>query len=373
MSLADIQSMKALKIANKNMPYNLNGQVVNGQEYLSAYQKKVIAGTATKVVFTGDSTTAGDGTTAPYRLSDIFSTLCSTYISPNVTTYNQGHSGAWTTSWASSYVNDDLALNPDLIVVRWGLNDANLALDTSSFQTALRSGLTTLRNSRALSSLSIILMSPNNVDSATYPEKNPKWGKAINEIIRQAARDFQCCFIDTFTIWNDATNGSDWMDSYNVHPQNVANTWITSKIFDTVFPTSLRKNSPQIFNEINSIGLLDILTQPQLYPKGITIYKTKTTGWNYANGNAFTIISNSGGVIQFNYSADVTIPGYFWRIGSTVSNTWSGWQTSVGFVSVPVSSTATGQQGQISANANYLYVCYATNTWIRVPKDSTIW
>jgi hypothetical protein len=86
-------------------------------------------------------------------------------------------------------------------------------------------------------------MTPNNVDCDTYPEKSPEWGKAINAMIRDVARDFNCCFIDTFAIWQDATNGQDWMDSYLVHPQNVANIWITSKIFDVVLPAYFRKAS----------------------------------------------------------------------------------------------------------------------------------
>lgn len=38
----------------------------------------------------------------------------------------------------------------------------------------------------------------------------------------------------------------------------------------------------------------------------------------------------------------------------------------------PSSSTATGLTGQVMWDANYLYVCIATNSWIRVAKD-TVW
>ena len=41
------------------------------------------------------------------------------------------------------------------------------------------------------------------------------------------------------------------------------------------------------------------------------------------------------------------------------------------FVAVPASKTATGKQGQVSADANYFYICYSTNNWIRVAKDAT--
>ena len=41
------------------------------------------------------------------------------------------------------------------------------------------------------------------------------------------------------------------------------------------------------------------------------------------------------------------------------------------FVAVPASKTASGKQGQVSADANYFYICYSTNNWIRVDKDAT--
>jgi hypothetical protein len=41
------------------------------------------------------------------------------------------------------------------------------------------------------------------------------------------------------------------------------------------------------------------------------------------------------------------------------------------FVAVPASKTASGKQGQVSADVNYFYICYSTNNWIRVAKDAT--
>jgi hypothetical protein len=39
-------------------------------------------------------------------------------------------------------------------------------------------------------------------------------------------------------------------------------------------------------------------------------------------------------------------------------------------VSVPASKTAAGLPGQVSFDASYVYMCVATNTWIRVAKDA---
>ena len=40
------------------------------------------------------------------------------------------------------------------------------------------------------------------------------------------------------------------------------------------------------------------------------------------------------------------------------------------FIGVPTSATATGYKGDFSADANYMYVCYATNQWIRIAKST---
>lgn len=244
--LVDLETQYAPRLNNldaqilKMVPYNIDRMPVFGQEYLSAYHKKIMSGSSTIVTFTGDSTTAGDGTTSPYRINEIFKSLCDN-VGLSTTSLNNGRSGVWTSSWASTHVTTDLATNPDLLVVRWGLNDARTDLNITAYKNALRSGLSTVRASRSVESLSIVLMTPNNVSSVQYPEKSIAWGKAINAMIREVAREFQCVFIDTFAIWNDATRGSDWLDEYLVHPENVANLWITSTIFDTVLPRAIRE------------------------------------------------------------------------------------------------------------------------------------
>lgn len=40
-------------------------------------------------------------------------------------------------------------------------------------------------------------------------------------------------------------------------------------------------------------------------------------------------------------------------------------------VAVPSGPTATGEPGQMAGDADYIYRCVATDTWIRVPKDAT--
>ena len=51
--------------------------------------------------------------------------------------------------------------------------------------------------------------------------------------------------------------------------------------------------------------------------------------------------------------------------------TGAAWNTITRFVAVPASKTATGLAGAIAADANYFYVCFSTNNWIRIAKDGT--
>ena len=41
------------------------------------------------------------------------------------------------------------------------------------------------------------------------------------------------------------------------------------------------------------------------------------------------------------------------------------------FIGVPTGPTDSGKAGQVSADANYMYICHSTDNWIRVAKDAT--
>lgn len=41
-----------------------------------------------------------------------------------------------------------------------------------------------------------------------------------------------------------------------------------------------------------------------------------------------------------------------------------------GYTAVPATGTSTGTAGQYAANATYLYICVATNSWRRVLLDA---
>jgi len=53
-------------------------------------------------------------------------------------------------------------------------------------------------------------------------------------------------------------------------------------------------------------------------------------------------------------------PETVWKVNTNGTETYMGH-----FVTAPVSSNGTCTQGQFSADVNYIYVCYLTNTWAR--------
>jgi len=226
--------------------YTDNWQPVVGLEYLSHFHKRLMAGTASSIVFSGDSTTNGNGATTPYRIWELVPALATKYGLTGITGVNAGHSGAKSSEWITTgldYVSTDLAGNPDVYIVRWGLNDPQIPLTASQTIANIRSGLATCRASKTLVDMSIVLMMPNTTNDLTA-SVSEIFLEQLYHGFRQAARDYQCAFIDTYGMFRDGWNATDYMDTNangeHLHPANVMNAWISSLIGDVLFPTALR-------------------------------------------------------------------------------------------------------------------------------------
>ncbi len=71
-----------------------------------------------------------------------------------------------------------------------------------------------------------------------------------------------------------------------------------------------------------------------------------------------TIIPTSSDLVIITDMSEVKKPTKTATIGSIVGT--------ISDVPAPASATSTGVTGQIATDANYIYVCTATNTWKRV-------
>ena len=209
-----------------------------GREYLYAWLVKLMAGGTPVIDLAGDSTTSGTGVGDSNYLLDALITNFVTASYPAVTVYNDGVSGTTTAQWVSSYLTAQIARSPDLMIIRYGLNDAANGL--AAFTIALRAGLAQIRASRTVSQTAILLMTPNSTND-TPNSRDETWHLAINSVIRQAARDYLCCFADTYTFCRDSVNAAPWMDNpygdgRHIHPDQHENLLIASLIKEAIYP-----------------------------------------------------------------------------------------------------------------------------------------
>ncbi len=346
---------------------------VCGQEFMAAFHNLLIAQHTTPtrkpiMVFSGDSTTygiGGNGVTTEYTISELLKAageekgLQSPY---GLSSINRGQPGANTEQWRTTYLAGDLAANPDLLVLRWGINDPGWLKngttppldsgqsypnrrDVNDFITSLRSGLTTIRASRSIASLSIVLMTPN----STYDTPNARdalWYEQITPGIKQAARDFGCVFIDTYAYLRDSSQAANvWMDDpfgdgRGIHPLNVMNMWIAGLMSSVIFPEGFENKLGRA--NVRNIGgaedVGDVTRAPSYYKYGVTIGRAAVAGaggtaWLF-DGGVVTIRSQDEIVIQINYpykTAD-TPRRYAYRMGRAISlgagaaAGWESWQ-----------------------------------------------
>lgn|GEM_PF-6895703 len=247
----------------KIYPNNDRFQTVIGREYLSHFHKRIIAGSANTIVCSGDSLTQGTLLTAPYVISTALPAMATKYGIAGVTGVNVGHSGLDTNDWITTYLSADLATNPNLYLIEWGINDDN-PTDATVPHTQLtfaqtvanyRSGLATIRASKTVSNMSVLIWGLPSTNSVVRKPNLDKYYWRLNLALKQAARDYQCTYVDVNTPLWDTLNASDWMDdSYNtatygfatdvghVHPDDVKQMWINSIISDVIYPTMLRTN-----------------------------------------------------------------------------------------------------------------------------------
>jgi lysophospholipase L1-like esterase len=324
----DIENNEILlnEVEQSTKPYNSDKEVVFGKEYLSTIHKAIMNTIPFTTVISGDSTTENLTVVDKYKVHNILKSLFDINGLPFTTVLNHGHSGQGTFQWSQSYVNDDIASNPKLLILRWGLNDPAGGASIADTEFALRDGLTKFRNAKPYNQCSIILMTPNSTNNDANG-RGQAWHKAINSMFRKVARDFQCCFIDTYALLQDSFSSiaSEYMDNVagvHVHPQDVMNIGIISKLFDVIVPNALHMSSTNNFINDTYIGLLSANGLPSFFNRGLSIYKADTN-FPYPNSPVYTIKSMDDVAMQINYSLDKS--KYAMRTGQQSTNLWSKW------------------------------------------------
>lgn len=229
-----------------------------GQEYMSAFYNRIISGyTGLRILCVGDSTTEGA------RIRD-YKNAVHSMINLKIaadfpglgTAYNSGVGGSTTNQWYTGMLANQMSTNPDVMIIRYGLNDASNPPNT--FLSTLRSGMKYIRDIKDSPDLSVILMTPN-VRTSVVSGFGPGWLQAVNSGIRDIARDYRCGFIDTYSLWPDGQHASGWMfledgfpyyngDQTWVHPEDPFNIVIGSVTNDFLFPSQLKVNYGSVYN-----------------------------------------------------------------------------------------------------------------------------
>ena len=212
-----------------------------GSEYLYHWFSLLRSNLAATVVFDGDSTTVGGYINNPsYQLQTAVPALIGTVPSA-LTWVNLGTNGQDVVWWTNYGVARELSANPDLLVVRFGINGPNTGTQPGAvWEPSFRAALAALRAARTVEQMSIVVMSPNPTDDAANGH-TAAYHEILQPIIRKAARDYQCAFVDTYSFLKDATwTASTAMDSLKVHPLEEMNLQICGLLADFILPTSIR-------------------------------------------------------------------------------------------------------------------------------------
>ena len=336
--------------------YADKNQRVFGMEYLAYWHNLLISQTSAPtrkpiMVFSGDSTTAGDGVTDPlYTINNLLLTAGESrgmQTPYGLDSINRGQSGAHTGQWVSTHLTGDLAASPDLLVLRWGINDpgwlkngsaaplnagqsyANRR-DVDDYLTSLRAGLTTIRASRNLSSLSIVLMTPN----STFDTPNARdalWYEQIIPGIKQAARDFQCAFLDTYGLARDVEKlagvsmDNPFGDGRGIHPAESFNALIAGAMADLIFPVGLQDKIGA--NQFKNIGgsqwVYESTRTPDMYDYGMTIGRADLTNGFLFDGAMWVLRSVDGIALQMSWAYAGDLKRFALRMG--FGNGWGPW------------------------------------------------
>lgn len=309
-------------------------QRVVAQENLAAWYKNLFTQCTApsrklKIVFSGDSTTAGVGVDAAYQIPNLVLSgiTCKGLQTPyNISCINNGHSGAHTGQWDATYVYDDIASAGDLYVIRWGINDPGWLKsgesapidagqsypgrrDITDFTASLRSGLAKVRASLPFSTTSILLMMPN----STYDIPNGRdalWYEQLRDVYIQAARDFQCAFIDTYAIMQDSRYLANILlddpmstSGRGIHPNDAMNSIIAGYIVNLVAPDGMRYmlSSNKVYSICGTALQPNVTLTPDNYTAAMYMTRCLTTlGWPM-DGGAITFRTADDIVIQYHF------------------------------------------------------------------------
>lgn len=333
-------------------------QHVTGVEYLAALHRRIIDRSGCNVLLTGDSTTAGDGVSGSWVPHTLLKKLAWARGIWYQITYNRGQSGKHSGDWVSTYVAGDITNGgnaPHLIIVRWGINDPYFGRSLSQYITSMKAGLAAIRATYTVSQCAILLMAPNST-SDTPGSRDERWYERVTPALRKMARDYQCAFFDTYAWCKDARGAAGiWMDNpyadgRAIHPLDVMNAAIYTKVADIIYPSGL---APSSVNRFQNLGNNDLTGQsattlPSDYDYGLTIHRAQPAyGWPLDGAVATVRAADGTFALQLHWSYNDGLGALYTRVGQGAS--WLTWST----VAPAPAQTLTLQNSWVAYDVSY--------------------
>lgn len=267
-----------------------------------------------KMRVSGDSVTAGYGNTVGIP-SNVLTILAEQRGYKNVAVENGGQSGMATFHWLETFLAADLASGCDLLVLGWGDNDFGLGRTAEQLLADYRTGLTRIRAAKTPAQMSVILRTPTTMSDPT----NNRTGARIEQIIdgfKQLARDFQCGFVDVYSMLQNGHDGAGvWMDALPgaVHPLDVMQEHICAAIADLALPNHGAdwKNNG-VYNYGSATKNRTAAAPPSNYFDGVTMVRSlpgDVNGGPY-DGIFYTFKQADSATLQMCTPLFATTPGY---------------------------------------------------------------
>lgn len=371
----DIVKEIAVGIYQKINSYVDTNKNVCGLEYLGPFHKLIqdqMNNPTRKpiLVFSGESPVSGvviiNGSSTPLAPEFLINNLVNEYAKSvglqtpfGLNCINAGQPSKDIFDWVSTYIPLELAMNPDLLELSWGVNHARdnsgnplvgtipqldpTRVSPEVWISKLREGLSIIRAARpfkgapGIAPLTIILRTPN----STNDHRNARdslWYEKINLGIKQAGRDFNCLTLDAYAEYQDSNVASQiWMDDpasdgVAIHPLAVMNRWLAGFIGRHLFPDGMSKTIGrakfQSTSGVDDSG--DPARLPSAYPYGVSISRALGTNGFPVNGTLVTTRSSDSTVLQILHPFKIGMNSYYIRVGrATVLESesvgWNSW------------------------------------------------
>ncbi len=294
------------------------------------------------IVLAGDSNMNGDGVAnqifkPEYGIINAF--ITAGFGKPDVR--KMSVAGSNVKQWVLDTLPGQLAVNPDVFILRAPLINGGPGIRDSA-EYWIRRGLDSVRahgkdmNNRTC----IIEMTSATPDSA--------WYLSIQPWLRVVARDYQCVYIDTWTMWRDNAHGGDnWTDA-GFHPTDVLSMAIVGQMADVIAPRGISQMmGNNVFTNMNiEAPISDVSTilpwARPVWPKGISMYSvTLPSAAQYpVDGAVLAFVSSNTKMMQLNFGP----AGLGVRMGDTATG-FGGWNfplmaNDTGLISVPKAFTS---------------------------------